>query len=175
MKEKNIQILSVVLTVVYSAFILWLYWAEPKNLEEISSKAAETIENAATKGQVAIGVYEIDKAKFDEGLKSFRQENFIAARDNFERADPEKRDPRTQFYIAYAFYRQGFGRLSNDDALFRQGLEKLNRVMQIDKNYKSDDPDLQLKTPAELKNEFEEGLTVTASDFNPLKLARDRK
>ncbi|MGI8883296.1 MAG: hypothetical protein ACR2IA_03520 [Pyrinomonadaceae bacterium] len=175
MKEKYIQVSSIVLTLIYGIFIAWLYWAEPKNLEEVSAKAITTIENAATKGQVVIGTYEIDRAKFNEGLTAFRQDNFIAARDNFEKADPERRDAKTQFYIAYSFYRQGFGRISNDDALFRQGLEQVNRTIQLDNNFKSDDENLQLKTAVELKNEFEEGLKITAGDFNPLRLMRERK
>ena len=175
MKEKYIQVSGIVLTLIYGVFVAWLYWAEPKNLGEVSTKAATTIENAATKGQIVIGIYEIDRTKFNEGLTAFKQDNFIAARDNFEKADPERRDARTQFYIAYSFYRQGFGRISNDDALFRQGLEQVGRVIQLDNNFKSDDADLKLKTPAELKNEFEEGLKITASDFNPLRLTRERK
>lgn len=175
MKEKHIQISGIFLTVFFTLFIAWLYWAEPKNLLEVSTKAQTTIENVTTKTQVAIGTYEIDQGKFNEGLQAFRQDNFVAARDNFERADPEKRDAKTQFYIAYSFYRQGFGKISSDDALFTQGLEQTNRVIALDKNFKSDDANLQLKTPAELKNEFEEGLKITVSDFNPLKILRQRK
>jgi hypothetical protein len=175
MKERHIQIFGIVLTVVYGLLIVWLYAAAPKNFEEVQTKAAATVEAATTKGEILIGAYEIDRAKFDEGLTAFRQDNFIAARDGFEKADPERRDARTQFYIAYSFYRQGFGRISNDDALFRQGLEQVDRVVFIDKNYKSDDPNLALKTPVELKNEFEEGLKVSAADFNPLKVLRERK
>ncbi len=175
MNEKHIQILSIFLTAFCTLFIAWLYWVEPKSLEEVPAKAQTTIENVTTKTQVAIGAYEIDQANFDEGLRAFRQDNFIVARDNFERADTEKRDARTQFYIAYSFYRQGFGKLSNDDALFKQGLEQTNRVIALDKNFKSDDTNLQLKTPVELKNEFEEGLQITAGDFNPFKVLRERK
>ncbi len=175
MNEKHIQISGIFLTLFYTLFIAWLYWVEPKSLEEVPAKAQTTLENVTTKTQVAIGTYEIDQAKFDEGLQAFRQDNFVVARDNFERADTEKRDAKTQFYIAYSFYRQGFGKLSNDDALFKQGLEQTNRVITLDKNFKSDDANLQLKTPVELKNEFEEGLRVTASDFNPLKVLRERK
>jgi len=175
MKEKYIQIFSLVLIVFYGIFVAWLYWAEPKNIEEVSIKAKETIENAATKGQIVIGTYEVDRLKFNDGLKAFREDNFIAARSFFENADPERRDAKTQFYIAYSFYRQGWGRAFNDDELFKKGLEQTNRVILIDKNFKSDDANLQLKTPAELKNEFEEGLKVTADDFNPLKLTRERK
>lgn len=175
MKEKHIQISGIVLTVVYGLVIVWLYAAAPKSFEEASAKAAATIETAATKGEILIGAYEIDRAKFDEGLRQFRQDNFVAARENFERADPERRDARTQFYIAYSFYRQGFGKFSSDDELFKKGLEQINRVTLLDANYKTDDADLQLKTAADLKKEFEEGLNVSAGDFNPFKLLRERK
>jgi hypothetical protein len=175
MKEKYIQILGLILTVIYGFLIVWLYWAEPKNLEEVSTKAKETIENTTTKGQIIIGTYEVDAEKFNDGLRAFRADNFVAARSFFENADPERRDAKTQFYIAYSFYRQGFGKLYNDDELFKKGLEQTNRLIALDKNFKSDDASLQMKTAAELKNEFEEGLRLTADDFNPFKLARERK
>ncbi len=175
MNEKHIQISGIVLAAFYAVFIAWLYVAEPKSLDELPSKAQATIENVTTKTQVAVGTYEIDRARFDEGLKAFRADNYIVARDNFARADAEKRDAKTQFYIAYSFYRQGFGRVSNDDTLFKQGLEQTNRVIALDPNFKSDDANLQIKTPVELKNEFEEGLKVTAGDFNPFKVFRERK
>jgi len=175
MKEKYIQILSLVLIAFYGIFVVWLYWAAPKSLAEVSVKAKETIETATTKTEVVLGTYEVDKAKFDEGLKAFRADNFVSARDFFSRADIEKRDAKTQFYIAYSFYRQGFGKVYNDDELFKQGLEQINRVTQADKNFRADDADLKMKTPAELKNEFEEGLKLTADDFNPMKLTRERK
>jgi len=175
MKEKYIQILGIALVLIYGVFVIFLYAAEPRSLEEISSKAIETVQNAATKGQVITGTYEIDQAKFNEGLNAFRQNNFVLARDAFAKADPERRDAKTQYYVAYSFYRQGWGRLSNDDAMFKQGLESLERVDFIDKYFRSDDADLQLRTPAELKDELEEGLRVTADDFNPLKVLRERK
>jgi hypothetical protein len=175
MKEKHIQISGVIIAAVYAFLIVWLYIAEPKSLDELPAKAQTTIDNVTTKTQVAIGTYEVDKAKYDEGLKAFRSDNFIVARDNFERADTEKRDAKTQFYIAYSFYRQGFGKMFNDDALFKRGLEQINRVIALEANYKSDDANLQLKTPVELKNEFEEGLKITAGDFNPFKVLRERK
>src|SRR5688572_16534335 len=125
MKEKYIQILGLAGAIIYGTFVMFLYAAEPRSLEEISTKAISTVENAVTKGQVITGTYEIDAVKFNQGLLAFRQDNFIAARDSFSRADPESRDPRTQFYIAYSFYRQGWGRISNDDALFKQALESV--------------------------------------------------
>jgi len=45
----------------------------------------------------------------------------------------------------------------------------------IDRDFRSDDANLQLRTPAELRNELEEGMKVTADDFNPLRLVRERK
>lgn len=175
MKEKYLQVFGIVLTAVYGLFVAWIYVAAPKSLEELPAKAQQTIERATTTAQVITNTYEIDQARFNEGLTAFRADNFIVARDNFEKADPEKRDAKTQFYIAYSFYRQGWGRVSNDDELFKKGLEQINRVILLDRNFKSNDGNLQLKTPVELKNEFEEGLKVTASDFNPLKLVRERK
>ncbi len=175
MKEKHIQTLGIALTLFYAFFVAWLYWAEPKSLAEVTTKAKETVEQATTKAQVITNTYEVDKEKFDEGLQAFRADNFIVARDLFERADPENRDAETQFYIAYSFYRQGWGRVSNDDELFKKGLEQIDRVIKIDNDFKSDDADLQMKNPVEVKNEFEEGLRVTASDFNPFKLTRERK
>lgn len=161
MKEKYIQVFGIVLAFIYAGFIIWLYAYEPKTLSEV-----------ATKATVSVGTYEIDKTKFDEGLRLFRAENYPAARDFFLQADPEKRDTNTQFYIAYSFYRQGFGKVYNDDALFKQGLEALN---QVDPNFKTNDADLKLKTPAELKNELQQGLQFSAEDLNPLKIFRERK
>ena len=174
-KERYIQILGILLTVIYGLFVVFLYVAEPRSLEEVTTKAVETVQNAATKGQVITGTYEADQAKFGEGLGAFRKDNFPAARDSFEKADPEKRDAKTQFYMAYSFYRQGWGRVSNDDLMFKRALESLDRVTMLDKDFRSDDPDLKLRTPAELRNELEEGLRVTADDFNPLKVFRERK
>lgn len=174
-KEKYIQILGILLTVIYGLFAVFLYVAEPRSLEEVTTKAVETVQNVASKGQVITGMYEVDQAKFNEGLGAFRLDNFPASRDGFEKADPEKRDAKTQFYIAYSFYRQGWGRVSNDDLMFKRAIESLDRVTMLDKSFRSDDADLKLQTPAELRNELDEGLRVTADDFNPLKVFRERK
>jgi hypothetical protein len=174
-KVKYIQILGTVIAVLYGLFIVFLYAAEPRSLEEIPSKAISAVESTVNKGQIITGTYEIDQARFGEGMAAFRSDNFVLARDRFERADPEKRDANTRFYIAYSYYRQGWGRVTNDDELFKFGLEALQNVPQLDRDFASKDPDLKLKTVAELKNEFEEGLKVTADDFNPFKLVRERK
>ena len=164
MNEKLIQILGIVLIFAGFAFTAFLYWTEPRSLAEVT-----------TKGQVAIGTYEINKDEFARGLTFFRADDFIGARIAFDRADPEKRDTTAQFYVAYSYYRQGWGRLSNDDSLFKPGLDAVNRVIALNANFRSADETLTMKTPSELKNEFEEGLKITPSDFNPMKLTRERK
>lgn len=166
MQHKLIQSVGVAWTILYALFVIWIYATEPRNLREV-----------ATGAQVVAGTYEVDREKFEEGLRLFRAEQFRAARDEWARADPERRDALTQFYIAYAFYREGWGRVYNDDALFRQGLEAASRAISLSEQerLRVDDPDLQIKTPAELKAEIEQGLESTVDDLNPLKVLRKRK
>jgi hypothetical protein len=116
MQHRLIQSVGVAWTILYAVFIVWIYATEPRTLKEVASSA-----------QVAAGTYEINREKFEEGLRLFRSEQFRAARDEWGRADPQQRDARTQFYIAYAFYREGWGRVYNDDALFKQGLDSVIR------------------------------------------------
>src|ERR1035437_7936626 len=164
MNERYIQILGIVLVVAGSIFIAFLYWTEPRSLAEVS-----------TKGQVAIGTYTTDKNAFNQGLSLFRKDDFSDSRAAFDRADPERRDANTQFYISYSYYRQGWGRVYNDDALFTEGLKAIDHVIALDPNYRTTDETLAMKTPSELKTEFEEGLKITPSDFNPMRLTRERK
>ncbi len=175
MKEKYIHILGIVLTIIYGLFVIFVYATEPRSLEEITIRAGETVDNVVNKGQILTGTYEIDKTKFNEGLQAFRADNFLLARDRFIAADPERRDANTQFYIAYSYYRQGWGRVSNDDELFTKGLAEVKRMQLLNPDFRSTDENLQIKTAVELQNEFEEGLRVTASDFNPLRVFRERK
>lgn len=164
MTQKYIHISSVALILISFFLVFFIYSTEPRSFAEVS-----------TKGQVILGSYKIDQSAFDQGLATFRRDEFPAARALFETADPEKRDAATQFYIAYSYYRQGWGRISNDDALFRSGLEAVGRVIAIDANYRTADETLWIKTAAELKDEFDEGLKITPSDFNPMKITRERK
>ncbi len=159
----------------FGLFIVFIYLAAPSTIGEIPSKAASTVENVVTKGQVITGTYEIDQKLYAEGIAAFRQQNYPLARDLLMRSDPEERDANVQFYIAYSFYRQGWGRISNDDALFTQGIAAADRARAIAPDLRSADTDLQLRTPAELRAEMEEGLKVTADDFNPLRVFRERK
>jgi len=95
----------------------------------------------------------------------------------FARADPAQRDARTQFYVAYSFYRQGWGRLYNDDRLFRQGVEAVDRAIAVapgNRLYVEDDT-LGLQSAEELKAELERGLRRDLSDLNPRRLVEPRK
>ncbi len=87
------------------------------------------------------------------------------------------RDPITQFYVAYSYYRQGWGRLWNDDALFRKGLEALDRAVKADPSGRVAvaDGNLGMTTSDELRAELEDGLRRDASDYNPLRVMRKRK
>jgi hypothetical protein len=164
MRRPYIYLLSIAIVIVGLTMNAFLYTTAPRTLAEV-----------ATKGQVAIGTYQIDKQEFANGLASFRREDYPGARVAMDRADPEKRDATVQFYVAYSYYRQGWGRISNDDALFQSGLVAVNRTIAIDPSFRTNDEGLQMKTAAELKTELEEGLKVTPSDFNPLRIVRERK
>ena len=102
-----------------------------------------------------------------------RRKQFRAARDEWQRADPAQGDARTQFYIAYSFYREGWGRVYYDQDLFKQGLEAANRAATVELTI--DDPNLKMHTVAELKAELEQGVERSWSDVNPLKVLRTRK
>lgn len=165
MQRSLIQIFGIIWTIVYAAAIFWIYTTEPRSLKEV-----------ATNTQVAAGIYEINQEKFNSGLAFFRHEQFRAARDEWALADPAQKDPRTQFYIAYAFYREGWGRVYFDKNLFRQGLEAVNRTINLAPNgWVVEDADLQLRTAPELKAELEQGTETTWGDLSPLKLFRTRK
>src|ERR1700737_1231283 len=144
MQLRIIQITGLLWTLVYAAVIVWIYATEPRSFKE-----------GATNSQVAVGTYEINQERFSNGLALFRRDQFRAARDEWAAADPAQKDPRTQFYIAYACYREGWGRVYYDNALFKQGLGAANRAINLAPNGTLivDDPDLQMHTAAELKTE----------------------
>jgi hypothetical protein len=166
MQTRFIQIGGIIWTLVYAGIIVWIYATEPRSFKEV-----------ATNSQVAAGVYEINQEKFNNALALFRREQFRAARDEWSGADPAQKDPRTQFYIGYAFYREGWGRVYYDNALFKQGLEAVNRAIVLAPNgtLVVDDPNLQMHSAAELKAELEQGTETGWKDVNPLKLFRQRK
>jgi len=165
MQQRWIQIIGLTLSAIYAAAIIWLYATEPRTFQEV-----------ATGAQVAAGTYQVDQEKFNAALALFRREQFRAARDEWQRADSAQSDPKTQFYIAYAFYREGWGRVYNDQALFKLGVEAINRAIALSPTTLTvDDQNLQLHTAAELKAELEQGTERSWGDVNPLKVLRTRK
>ncbi len=165
MKYRLTQIVGLALSVVYAVAIIWLYATEPRTFKEV-----------ATGAQIAAGTYQVDQEKFNAALTLFRREQFRAARDEWQRADSAQKDPRTQFYIAYAFYREGWGRVYHDQNLFKQGLEAVNRSISLSPGPLTvEDDNLQLHTAAELKAELEQGTESSWGDVNPLKVLRTRK
>jgi len=166
LQSRVIQLAGLAFTIAYAAFIVWIYATEPRTFKEVTTSA-----------EVAAGTYEINQEKFNSALNFFRREQFRAARVEWQQADPAQRDARTQFYIAYSFYREGWGRLYFDQQLFKQGVEAVDRAIALSSagTLTIDDPDLNLHTAAELKAELEQGLERNWSDVNPLKVLRTRK
>jgi hypothetical protein len=166
MSASMARMAGLTVTAVYFALIVWLYAAQPQTVAEVTGGLTSTI-----------GAYRIDQQAFEDGVGFFSRNQFDEARARFAHADPAQRDARTQFYIAYSFYRQGWGRVYNDDALFKQGLQAVDRSIALAPGGRLhvDDPQLGMRTADELKAELVRGLTRDASDFNPLRVLRPRK
>jgi len=166
MQEPVVRGAGVVVVVGYAAFIGWLFAAQPRTITEVVGGMS-----------AGLGTYSVDAQAFADGLAFFRRDRFVEARAGFARADPAMRDARTQFYVAYSFYRQGWGRTHSDDVLFAQGLEAVDRAIALAPGGRLmiDDDNLQMKSADELKAEFQAGLTRDLSDFNPMRLLETRK
>ncbi len=154
------------LSIGYAAVIAWLYASQPQNRAEALGGLA-----------AAVGTYRVDAVAFQEGLAFFRQDKFPEARSAWLRADPARRDAPTQFYIAYSFYREGWGRVYNDDRLFKEGLNALTRAIEVapGQSVVVQDTTLGMRSSDELKAELERGLRREASDFNPMRVMDPRK
>jgi hypothetical protein len=162
----KVRIFGLMLTLAYGGLIAWLYASQPQTVAQVTGGLAS-----------GAGLYRVDAQATADALAFFRRDAFPEARAAFARADPAQRDARTQFYIAYSYYRQGWGRVYNDDTLFKQGLEAVDRAIALAPAHRLvvDDPDLGMKSADELRAELERGLTREASDLNPLRLFRPRK
>jgi hypothetical protein len=166
MTPRVTRVAGLVGSVVYAVFIAWLYVRQPQTIGQVTGGVASTF-----------GAYAIDRASFEDGLRFFRNDQFVEARAALQRADSAERDARTQFYIAYSYYRQGWGRVYVDRRLFQSGLDVVNRAAALAPGGRLaiDDPNLAMKSIDELKAELERGLTRDLSDLNPLKVFRPRK
>lgn len=166
MKDAAIRAAGLLATVLYGAFITWVYASQPRTVGQLTGGMA-----------ASVGAYEVDRDSFNQGLQFFRNEQFDEARAALGRADPARRDPTTQFYVAYTYYRQGWGRFYNDDALFAKGLESVEHAIAIAPGHRLDvrDPGIGMRTADELRAELQRGLTRDATDFDPRRLLRERK
>lgn len=165
MTATTLRAAGLALSLLYAAAIVRVYVGQPANVTEMTGTLTSTV-----------GVYRVDEERFQAGLRFFRQDQFVEARDAFAQADPARRDPRVQFYIAYAYLRQGWGRLYSDDALYRAGKATLAHARAIAPNgtITVDDPTLKIHTAEELDAEFDRGTRLQFSDLNPARLLRDR-
>jgi hypothetical protein len=165
-KDAVVRAVGLLLTVLYGGFIAWVYAYQPKTVAQLRGGIASTV-----------GAYEIDRPSFNQGLQFFRNEQFEEARAAFVRADPARQDATTQFYVAYSYYRQGWGRMYNDDALFAKGLEAVERAIAVAPGGRLDvsDPSIEMRTADELRAELQRGLTRDTSDLNPMRIFGKRK
>src|SRR5215510_1794208 len=135
MRESVVRSIGLTVSLAYGGLALRLYATQPQTFAQVSGGLTSII-----------GAYSIDQQAFDDGLRFFRADKFPEARASFARADRAQRDARTQFYIAYAFYREGFGHVYNDDALFTQGVASVDLAISLAPNGRLvvDDPNLQM-------------------------------
>ena len=165
-RETVIRLGGLIVSLGAAAFAAWLLATQPATMADVSGGLA-----------ASVGLYRIDQAAFDEGLRYFREDRFREARLAFARADPAARHPTTQFYIAYSFYREGWGRVYNDDALFREALHALDRAVAAAPRARARRRSRRWvsvrRTNCGLR--LERGLTRELSDFNPMRVLRPRQ
>jgi hypothetical protein len=166
MRESVVRGFGLTVSLAGAAGVVWVYMTQPQTMAQVSGGLS-----------AIVGAYTIDQQSFDDGLRFFRAGRYPEARAALGRADRAQRDARIQFYIAYAFYREGWGRVYNDDRLFRQGLAAVDLAITLAPNGRLvvDDPDLQMHSADELRAELQRGLSVEAADFNPLRVFGKRK
>ena len=97
---------GIVIAAVLIAFIVWIYVRQPQNPGEVFPR-------------------QVDREAFERGRNLFHQDEFVAARLEFEGADPGRADAKTQFYTAYSYYREGCGFFRQNDEL----LEPVERAI----------------------------------------------
>jgi hypothetical protein len=157
---------GLLLSILYAAVIVWTYSQQPRTMSQVTGGLASTV-----------GAYRVDQQAFADGLAFFRKDQFEEARAAFSRADPAERDAVTRFYIAYSYYREGWGRLYNDDTLFAQGLKQVDLAIALAPGGRLvvDDAGLKMHTADELRAELSAGTRTDSSDFDPRRLFRERK
>src|SRR3954453_7997241 len=149
MRDSVVRTLGLVFAVGYFAVVVTVYTRQPQTVAEATGVLSATV-----------GAYRVDEQAFADGLRFFHGDQFGAARIAFTRADPAFQDPRTQFYVAYSYYREGWGRFYADKDLFARGIDAVDRGMAGAPRGRIvvDDPSLSMRSADELKAELEAGL-----------------
>jgi len=162
MRDSLIRGVGLTASVCGFAGIVWVYAHQPQTFAEATGALTATV-----------GAYRVDQQSFDDGLRFFNGDNFPAARLAFDRADPAHQDPRAQFYIAYSFYREGWGRMYVNPELYRRGLDAVNRASAAAPRGRVvvDDASLAMHSGDELKAELESGLAAP-TEMNPIAIVR---
>jgi tetratricopeptide (TPR) repeat protein len=165
-RERTVRAVGLLLAICYATFILWLYVRQPQTMAEVAGGLS-----------ASVGAYHINQQAFDDGLRLFRSDQFEAARAAFERADPARQDARTHFYIAYSYYRAGWGRLYHDNRLYQVGMDHVDKAIALAPQGRLvvEDDNLQIRSADELKAELAAGLRTDASDLNPMRVFGKRK
>jgi tetratricopeptide (TPR) repeat protein len=165
-KDGVIRGAGLLVAILYAGLISWVYASQPRTVAQLTGGMA-----------ASVGAYQIDRPAFNQGLQFFRNEQFEEARAALGRADPARQDPTTQFYVAYSYYRQGWGRMYDDTALFTKGLEAVERAIEVAPGHRLDvaDPSIEMRTADELRAELARGLKKDPSDLNPMRLLAKRK
>ncbi|MBW8867881.1 MAG: hypothetical protein JF610_11225 [Acidobacteria bacterium] len=165
MRDGMVRAIGLALAAGYVTAIVWVYTRQPQTVAEATGALT-----------ASVGAYRVDAQAFADGLGFFHADQFAAARLAFARADPALQDPRTQFYVAYSYYRQGWGRFSVDKDLLTRGLEATDRAIAAAPRGRIvvDDQNLQMHSGDELKAELDAELHAP-TDLNPLTLVRRRR
>jgi hypothetical protein len=166
MQETTTRGLGFAFAVTYVALIGWLFVRQPQTVAQVTGGLSATV-----------GAYHVDAQARADALRFFRNDQFVESRMAFARADPALSDAETQFYIAYSYYRQGWGRLYRDDRLYAEGLVAIDRAIKLAPNGRLvvADTNLAMHTAEELKAELEAGMRADASDLNPMRMFEARK
>ena len=120
MAERSVRLIGVALAMIYASFIVWLYVRQPQTLAEVTGGLT-----------ASVSAYRINQQAFDDGLALFRRDQFEASRAAFDRADPAGQDARTQFYIAYSYYRSVGAASTRTTRFSGKGLERVDKAIAL--------------------------------------------
>ena len=124
----------------------------------------------------SVGVYRIDRREVRCRASLLPPGSVRRGPRRVRAGRPGRQDPTVQFYTAYSYLRQGWGRVYDDDALSRRQGDARRAPGScaphgtiVDRRRA-----LKLHSAEELDAEFDRGLTHGVADLNPMRLLRER-